>query len=198
MKKIFKIVLSGILLNVFVLSCCAQAKNCVAFFSLDELDYQEVDALTAATSPDFNTHTVASYIAEKTGASLFRIAAFTDYPNRMNEAIALFQEQHADESLVKKASDHDSLSSCSLLYLGYPVWLNEMPFEIMAYLTSHKEELSGKEIKIFSTTGSSSNYHSVNRIKETLDASKVTGSAVIRVSEKDVYQNIVDKELIGR
>ena len=78
------------------------------------------------------------------------------------------------------------------------MWLNEMPFEIMAYLTSHKEELSGKEIKIFSTTGSSSNYQSVNRIKETLDASKVTGSAVIRVSEKDVYQNIVDKELIGR
>ena len=84
MNRVLKSVLSGILLNVSVLSCSAQAKNCVAFFSLDELDYQGVDALTAATNPDFNTHTVANYIAEKTSASLFRIATHTDYPNRMN------------------------------------------------------------------------------------------------------------------
>ena len=116
----------------------------------------------------------------------------------MNEAIALFQEQRADESLVKTAEDHDNLSSCSLLYLGYPVWLNDMPFEVMAYLNYHKDELSGKEIKIFSTTGKSSNLLSVSRIKEALDTSKITGSVVIRASERDIYRHLVNKELLNR
>ncbi len=191
MKKY--VVLSLVLIELFFSS--VYAKSCVVFFSLDTLDLGAVDASTAATRPDFNTHTVAQYVAEKTKSDLLRIETMETYPNKINAAINVFQEQLSGARAVSIKADKDNLDSYDQIYLGYPVWLNGMPNEIVAYLKMHEKELAGKRISIFSTTGGSPNSQSVTEIKNQFQQI-VFGSAVsISMMQKDNYKTLIDEWL---
>ena len=193
MKKYF-VLLAVIVIDLVFSS--VYAKSCVVFFSLDNIELGTVDASTAATRPDFNTHTVAQYIAQKTQSDFFRIETLESYPNKMNEAISVFQEQLSGEEQPKIKTDQYNLSSYDLIYLGYPVWLNDMPSEVVTYLNVHKKELEGKTVKIFSTTGGSPNTQSVVKLKQNFQKIVFGNSVYIQILHKDNYQKLVDEWLL--
>lgn len=184
-----------VLLSVFLIDLlfsCVYAKSCVVFFSLDNIELGDVDVSTAATRSDFNTHTVAQYIAQKTQSDIFRIEPLKTYPPKMNEAISVFQKQLSEEIPAGIKPDQLNLATYDLIYLGYPVWLNDMPSEVITYLNDHENELSGKEVKIFSTTGGSPNTQSVAKLKQRFKKITFGNSIYIQILHKDNYQSYVD------
>ncbi len=194
MKK-FVVLLSVILMELILSR--VYAKSCVVFFSLDNnIELGSVDATTAATRSDFNTHTVAQYIAQKTQSDIYRIETLESYPNKMNEAISVFQEQLSGEIQVKIKEDQHNLSSYDLIYLGYPVWLNDMPSEVIAYLNAHEKELDSKTVKIFSTTGGSPNTQSLGKLKQKFQKIVFGNSIYIQILHKDNFQHQVDEWLL--
>ncbi len=183
-------------LGVLLCSSAGLAQSCVVFFSLDELDYTGVDATSAATYPDFNTRLVADYIAAKTGSISCRIRPSVPYPKRMNEAIALYQEQLAEEKLPALPDEQFDAEACTVLYLGYPVWLNSLPLEVLSWLQTHAQKLEGKEIRIFTTTGSSPQQGSLARIQQLFPSLKLAPASLnLKTAERNHYQELVDRWL---
>lgn len=148
--------------------------------------------LVAYFSWSNNTATMAKYIAEKTGADLFRIERVEPYPEDYNAC--------ADEA--KKEVDNDiypaikgvpkDFDSYSTVFVAVPVWWYTAPMPVRTFLEKSGLSWEGKTIIPF-CTAYTAEYNSLKDIvKATPAAQHKAGLAVI--TQEMGGKNLAGKE----
>lgn len=139
---------------------------------------------------------MARWIADETGADLFRIVPSEAYGEDFNEC-ADRAKNELDNGIRPELAEHidaDVMAQYDTVYLVFPVWWYDLPMPVWTFLEEY--DFSGKTIiPCFSHNGSSSGANSVNRVAElAADANVLTGNVLsisgnsVAGSEKEVRE----------
>ena len=118
------------------------AKSLVVYFSHTGENYG------VGVISEGNTAIVAKIISEKTGADLFEIIPFKDYPSDYNECCDVSKEEQRKKARPAYKGDIDT-KEYDTIYVGYPIWWGDMPMCVYTFLEAH--DLNGKTIVPFCT-----------------------------------------------
>lgn len=111
-------------------------------------------ALVVVFSYSGSTLTVAERVREATGADLFRVETTDAYPDEYSAMTAQVQREQDEGYLPPLAATVEDWESYDVVYLGAPVWWDQLPHVMRSFLTQH--DLSGKTVAPFCTSGGSS------------------------------------------
>lgn len=124
--------------------------------------------LVAYFSNTGNTEGVAEHIAEATGGDQREIvsevpytSADLDYGDDDSRANV---EQNDPEARPEISGGAWDLSGYELVFIGYPIWWGDAPRIIQTFIESN--DLSGKTVYVFSTSGSSSGNGAYSALSE--------------------------------
>lgn len=113
------------------------------------------------------TASVARKIAQLTGAELCEIkpqkpytAADLDWQNPQSRSSVEMNDSASRPAIVKTRTD---VASCGNIYLGYPIWWDLAPTAVNTFIES--QDLKGKRVIPFATSGSSGIGNSVRNLK---------------------------------
>ncbi|MBO7416115.1 MAG: flavodoxin [Bacteroidaceae bacterium] len=139
------------MMAMVIASCTAKDKVLIAYFSASG-----------------TTKTLAQELAEKTGADLFEIEGAQPYTsedvNLGNREARAFKEM-ADKSFRPEVKDKPKkLKQYDVVYIGFPIWGNAAPNIICSFI--EQNDLKGKTVITFSTSGSSDLSNSHRLLKE--------------------------------
>ena len=115
------------------------------------------DVLVAYFSCTNHTKSVANYIADITGGTLYEITPEIPYTSEdlnYNSDCRANREQNDDSARPAIKGEVENMEQYDVIYLGYPIWWGQAPKIIYTFLESY--DLSGKTIVPFCTSGSSS------------------------------------------
>lgn len=146
--------------------------------------------LVAYFSWSGNGQKMARWIADETGADLFRIVPEESYGDNFNKC-ADRAKNELDKGIHPKLSEHidsDVMAKYDTIYLVFPVWWYDLPMPVWTFLEEY--DLNGKTIiPCFSHNGSSNGANSLSRVEElakgadvlkddalSIQGSKVSGS----------------------
>lgn len=140
----------------------------------------DLDKIIVYFSWSGNSQKMARWIAEETGADIFRIVPEDAYSKEYSEVTDRAKKEK-DEGTRPALSEHipaDIMAKYDVIYLGYPVWWYDLPMPVWSFLEEY--DLSGKTIvPYFSHEGSSNGAGSLGRISELAPNSTVkTGDAL--------------------
>ena len=96
-----------------------------------------------------NTEVIAEYIAEFTGAELFKCEPLKPYSEdymKCTEEAMVYQNQNARTALT---SYLDDISGYDVIYIGGPIYWGELPYEV--YTELDRLDFTGKTVKPFVT-----------------------------------------------
>ena len=96
-----------------------------------------------------NTERVAGYIAEATGAELFKLEQKTPYAADYNTCIKQAQEDMRKNARPELSALPESIDGYDEVYLGYPNYWGNMPMAVYTFLEAF--DWSGKTIYPFCT-----------------------------------------------
>ena len=97
-----------------------------------------------------NTHIIADQIAEITHADkVFEIQTVNPYPTDYQEMTKVAKEEQASSARPPLAARVEDMASYDIIYLGYPIWYQDLPMPIYTFLESY--DFAGKVIIPFST-----------------------------------------------
>lgn len=121
------------------------------------------------------TERVAKKLAEATGATLYEIKPAQPYTaadlNWNDPHSRSSQEAHDPAARQALAGKLPDLSSCTCLFLGFPVWWDQPPAVILSFLD--KANIRGKTIVPFVTTGGSEVEPAASKIRQYCPHSEV-------------------------
>ncbi len=130
-----------------------------------------------------NTEKAAGFIAEATGADVFKIEQkipySSDYDTCVKEAVADFRAKARPELLSKP----ETIEGYDEIYLGFPNYCGDMPMAVYTFLESF--DWSGKVIYPFCTHEGSGMGKSESRIAETCPGAEVREGLVVKGCEVD-------------
>ena len=113
-----------------------------------------------------NTESIAKYIADSTKSELIKIIPtefYTDedlaYSNDNSRANIEQNDPAARPAIANNINTEDF----DTIFLGYPIWWNDVPKIILTFLDSH--DLNGKTIFPFCTSGGSSISNSLSTLQ---------------------------------
>lgn len=118
------------------------------------------NVLVAYVSQTGTTRRVAQQIAEYTGGGLTEIRRAQPYGDLQTEAKAEIDNGTRPANTV----DVDDLSKYEVIFIGYPIWWDEAPAMIAAFLSEN--DLSGKVVAPFCTSSYSSIDNSLHIFRE--------------------------------
>ena len=95
-----------------------------------------------------NTFIVAKEIARQTRGTLFEIRAEYEYPADYKQCLKVAEKEKAAKARPKLAETVD-ITPYDEIYIGSPVWLEDMPMPVYTFLESM--DFSGKVIRPFNT-----------------------------------------------
>ncbi len=142
------------------------------------------DVLVAYFSCTNHTKSVANYIADITGGTLYEITPEIPYTSEdlnYNSDCRANREQNDDSARPAIKGEVENMEQYDVIYLGYPIWWGQAPKIIYTFLESY--DLSGKTIVPFCTSGSSSigssatNLHSSASGATWLNGKRFSGAA---------------------
>ena len=97
-----------------------------------------------------NTHVIAEQIAELTRADqIFEIKTVAPYPADYQEMTKLAKEEQAANARPALATRVENMDSYDIVYLGYPIWYQDLPMPVYTFLESY--DFAGKTIIPFCT-----------------------------------------------
>ncbi|EHG18820.1 hypothetical protein HMPREF9334_01958 [Selenomonas infelix ATCC 43532] len=97
-----------------------------------------------------NTHIIAEQIAEITHADkIFEIQTITPYPINYQEMTKVAKEEQASSARPPLAARMEDMDSYDIVYLGYPIWYQDLPMPVYTFLESY--DFTGKTIIPFCT-----------------------------------------------
>lgn len=132
-------------------------------------------ALVVYFSATGNTEALAETIAETAGADVTEIIPAEPYTsadlNYNNDSCRANQELNSDARPAIEPLDVD-IAQYDVILLGYPIWWGQCPPAIRTFLAGN--DLSGKTIMPFCTSGSSGIGGSLSKIRELAPDSTVT------------------------
>ena len=140
--------------------------------------------LVAYFSCTNNTKSIAEYVADITGGTIYQIIPAVPYTSadlNYNSDCRANREQNDATCRPEISGSVASISDYDIIYLGYPIWWGQAPKIIYTFLESYN--LSGKTIVPFCTSGSSgigtsaTNMHSSAMGATWLDGRRFSGSA---------------------
>lgn len=112
------------------------------------------------------TKTVAEYIQETTNGNLIEIVPknkYTDSDLSYNNNNSRANKEQNDNTSRPELANPIDVSSYDTIYLGYPIWWEDVPKIILSFLDNH--DLSGKTVIPFCTSGGSSISTSMNTLR---------------------------------
>ncbi len=125
------------------------------------------DAAVIYFSVTGNTKEVAGYIKDATNADIFEIIPQEKYTDEdidySNDNSRANREQNSDNARPEIYNDIDT-TSYDTIFLGYPIWWGTVPKIIYTFLDNN--DLSGKTVIPFCTSGGSGIKQSMNDLKE--------------------------------
>ena len=118
-----------------------------------------------------NTREVAKLIHSKTGGDLFEIKKETPYPKEYKPTTDVGKQEVEQDARPKLAGPLPDLKQYDLIVLGYPIWWYIEPMPVKTFVEA--QDLSGKTILPFATSGGSGIEGSVADLRKTLPKSQV-------------------------
>ena len=100
-----------------------------------------------------NTSIVAYSIAGKIVSDVFEIIPVEPYPEGYEDCTVVGRNEQREKARPAYVGDLENFDSYDVVYLGYPIWWEDMPMIVYSFLESH--DWSGKTIVPFCTYGSS-------------------------------------------
>lgn len=147
-------------------------------------------------SPTGTTKSLAQELSTVTGADLFEIEGAQPYTaddvNLGNREARAFKEM-ADKSLRPEVKGKpDKLKSYDVVFIGFPIWGDAAPNIINTFIEGN--DLKGKTVIIFSTSGSSNLTNSYNKLKEQYpDLKMIEGTTLKRNPTPEARQEVINK-----
>lgn len=118
-----------------------------------------------------NTRSVAKLIHDKTGGDLFEIKKETPYPKEYKPTTDVGKMEREQDLRPKLAGPLPDLKQYDVILLGYPIWWYIEPMPVKTFVEA--QDLSGKVILPFATSGGSDIIDSVNDLRKTLPKAQV-------------------------
>ena len=88
-------------------------------------------------------------IAKETGGKLLKIETVNPYPTAYEETLKVSKEERENKIYPKLKTKIKNLKNYEIIFLGYPVWWEDLPMPVYTFL--NENILSDKTIIIFST-----------------------------------------------
>ena len=117
------------------------------------------------------TREVAQTIQQKTGGDLFEIKTEKPYPTDYHATIDIGKKEKADNARPKLAGTLPDMKQYDVILLGYPIWWYIEPMAVKTFVEA--QDLSGKTILPFATSGGSGVEGSVADLRKTLSKAQV-------------------------
>ena len=175
-KKIILIIILGILVIggvIFLIYKNNESKTVEQTPTAEENKTNEnnnnfKDAAVIYFSVTGNTKEVAGYIKDATNADIFEIIPQEKYTDEdidySNDNSRANREQNSDDDARPEISNDIDTTSYDTIFLGYPIWWGTVPKIIYTFLDNN--DLSGKTVIPFCTSGGSGIKQSMNDLKE--------------------------------
>ena len=98
-----------------------------------------------------NTYKVAKEIALQTDAEMFEIKTLQEYPDDYDECVEVAQKERDEmyRPALVEYPDRDYIAGFDEIYLGYPIWIGDMPMAIYTFMEN--VDLDGKPLNVFIT-----------------------------------------------
>ena len=157
---------------------------------------KEPKVLITYFSASGTTKSLSQDLAKATGADLFEIEGAQSYTaddvNLGNREARAFKEM-ADKSFRPELKESPkNLKDYDVVYIGFPIWGNYAPNIIYTFI--EQNDLKGKTVIIFSTSGSSDLTNSFNYIKQQYpDLNLVEGTTLKRNPTPEARQAVIEK-----
>ncbi len=152
-------------------------------------------------SPTGTTKALAQDLSKATGADLFEIEGAQPYTaddvNLGNREARAFKEMADKAMRPELKAKPDNLKEYDVVYIGFPIWGDAAPNIINTFI--EQNDLKGKTVIIFSTSGSSNLTNSYNKLKQQYaDLNLVEGTTLKRNPTQEIRDNVIKtlKELI--
>lgn len=129
-----------------------------------------------------NTRAVARSIQGLVGGDLYEIIPAVAYPTGYKDTIVAAKRERESAEPIKLAGTLPELKDYDYILLGYPIWWNEEPPAIKAFLL--QQPLNGKTIIPFATSGSSDIKNSVQSLRKLLPTVDIKDGLLANMSSK--------------
>ena len=142
------------------------------------------------------TKSLAQELATNVGADLFQIDGVqpytsddVDFRNRESRSV----KEMADKSIRPEVkAKPENLDKYDVVFIGFPIWGDAAPNIIYSFIDQN--DLKGKTVIIFSTSGSSNLTNSYNKLKEQYpDLNLVEGTTLKRNPTPEARQEVLNK-----
>ncbi|WP_143462317.1 flavodoxin [Levilactobacillus enshiensis] len=129
-----------------------------------------MSAIIVYFSTTGNTETVATRLAATTNFPIKRLLPAEPYPTAFDEKMKRWHQER-DHDLRPAITTTVDLSAYDTIYLGYPIWSNNLPAIPRTFLEAH--DWTGKNIIPFCTNGGSGFGQSLDRIRQLAAAATI-------------------------
>lgn len=140
-----------------------------------------------------NTKAVAEEIQKQVNGELMRIETVEPYPEVYDEVLDVVEAQREAGELPTIVKQDVDLSDYDSIFLGTPIWFGEPALPMEKWISEN--ELAGKRIYPFFTSGSSSINESMERYRELLDQSTLSEGLGITSSDRSQTASLVKEWL---
>lgn len=140
-----------------------------------------------------NTKAMAEEIQKQTDSDVLRIETVEPYPEVYDDVLTIVQSQREADELPEIVKQEVDLSEYDSIFLGTPIWFGEPALPVEKWLSEN--ELAGKTIYPFFTSGSSSIDESMGRYREVLTQATLGEGLGITSSDKSQTASLVEEWL---
>ena len=170
-----------------LLSIILAALVSISACAADKIKMKSTSILVAYYSATGTTETVAKAIAEASNGTLYEITPaeiYTDkdldWHNKQSRSSIEMRDQSSRPALGGKAIN---ASEYDVILLGYPIWWNLCPRVVNTWIES--QELDGKKVIPFATSGGSGIGYSVNALRRLYPQVKWVDGKLLNGGAKD-------------
>ena len=156
-----RLICALLMISSIILGSCAKNKN------VSDMDKENDKALVVYYSATGTTEAIAKKISQATGSTLYRIepeqpytSADLDWQDNNSRSTKEMNDRSARPAIKNVKVNLDSINT---VYLGYPIWWDQAPRVVNTFIESN--DLSGKRIITFCTSGETSIDGSVRQLK---------------------------------
>lgn len=105
-----------------------------------------------------NTENMANEIREQLDCDILEVEPQTPYDNDYNSMLSRAQEELASirqGNYPPVKTSVESFEEYDIIFVGYPIWHGSMATPMQTFLHNHAAKLTGKQIALFASSGSS-------------------------------------------
>ena len=127
-----------------------------------------------------NTREVAKLIHAKTGGDLFEIKKEEPYPKEYKPTTEVAKAEREQNRRPKLVGPLPDLKQYDVILVGYPIWWYLEPMPVKTFVEA--QDLSGKIILPFATSGGSGIEGSVEDLRKTLPKAQVKDGLLVNMT----------------